>query len=87
MIIKGSFYELRKMTDAPFYDLYVPKVVNKGKDTERVDMAAIGYGMPFSSCIRKLVEMKMNDDNNVYTVLEYIERYEELVTELSKDFE
>lgn len=55
MVIKGSFYEMKKLSDAPFYDLSVMTKVHEGSEKEREELKIVGYGIPFDSCIIDLL--------------------------------
>lgn len=87
MVIKGSFYEMKKLNDAPFYDLSVMTKVHEGSEKEREELKIVGYGIPFDSCINRLVDVKLREEVGEYTIPEYLEKYEEIVKLISKDFE
>ena len=50
---------MEKLTDASFYNLSIPVKVNAGTDKEREEFKIVGYGMPFDSCIKQIVDYRM----------------------------
>lgn len=52
MIFSGSNFMLKQSKSGyGSFDLYREKIINKGKDNERVDLVLIGYGLPFHTAI------------------------------------
>lgn len=54
--IKGPEYVIRSNTGLNFtWDLYLLKVVNKGKPTEKYEFKPAGYGMKLETCIKDII--------------------------------
>lgn len=87
MVIEGKDYKIEKLTDAPFYNLSKLVTVNAGTDKERTEFKIVGYGMPFDTCIKQIVDNRMAKLEGTYSPKEYVNLYEEMVNELGKDFE
>jgi hypothetical protein len=87
MVIEYGKFKMEKLKDAPFYNLSVLSVVNAGKENEREEFKIIGYGMPFDSCIKRIVDYEINQIEGIYTIKEYVEKYEELVNKIGNEFE
>ena len=87
MTIEGNGYKIEKLTDAPFYNLSITAVINVGTDKEREEYRIVGYGMPFDSCIKQIVDYRMAKLEGTYSPKEFVDLYEELVMELGKDFD
>ena len=87
MVIEGNGYKMEKLTDASFYNLSIPVKINAGTDKEREEYKIVGYGMPFDSCIKQIVDYRMAKLEGVYSLKEYIDLYENMVNELGKDFD
>jgi hypothetical protein len=87
MVIEGNGYKMEKLTDASFYNLSIPVKVHAGTDKEREEFKIVGYGMPFDSCIKQIVDYRMAKLEGVYSLKEYIDLYENMVNELGKDFD
>lgn len=87
MVIEYGKFKMEKLEDAPFYNLSVLSVVNAGKENEREEFKIIGYGMPFDSCIKRIVDYEINQIEGIYTIKEYVEKYEELVNKIGNEFE
>ncbi len=87
MVIEYGKFKMEKLEDAPFYNLSVLSVVNAGKENEREEFKIVGYGMPFDSCIKRIVDYEIKQIEGVYTIKEYVEKYEELVNKIGNEFE
>lgn len=87
MTIEGNDYKMEKLTDASFYNLSIITIVNAGTDKEREEFKIVGYGMPFDSCIKQIVDYRMAKLEGSYSPKEYIDLYENMVVELRKDFD
>lgn len=75
IIIKDLDFEMEQVKSTPFFNLKLPTVVNEGKENERIDMKIGGYGMPFETCIQKIVSLKLAKIDETYTAQEYMEAY------------
>lgn len=87
MTIEGDFYKIEKLDDAPFYNLSILTKVNKGTDKEREEFKLIGYGMPFNTCIERIVDYQLKNLEGIYSVKEFLEKYKELVNKIGNEFE
>lgn len=87
MEIVGEFYKIEKIEDAPFYNLSLLTTINAGTEKERTEFKIVGYGMPFDSCIKRIVDYQLQTLEGEYTIKEYLEKYEELVEIISNEFE
>lgn len=87
MVIEYSKFKMEKIENAPFYNLSILSVVNAGKENEREEFKIIGYGIPFDSCIKRIVDYEINRIEGIYTIKEYVEKYEELVNKIGNEFE
>ena len=87
MVIEGNGYKIEKLTDAPFYNLSITVVINVGTDKEREEYKIVGYGMPFDSCIKQIVDYRIAKLEGTYSPKEFVDLYEGLVMELGKDFD
>jgi hypothetical protein len=81
IIIKDLDFEMEQVKSTPFFNLKLPTIVNEGKDNERLDMKIDGYGMPFETCIQKIVSLKLSKVDKTYTAVEYMDAY---TTEVNK---
>lgn len=82
LVIKDDNFEMVQ-TSGPFFDLNVLTKVNEGKENEREEMKLIAHGLPFDSCLKQLVQLKI-DKSKTYSVTEYIEAFAKGVDEISK---
>jgi hypothetical protein len=87
MEIVGEFYKIEKLEDAPFYNLSLLTTINAGTEKERTEFKIVGYGMPFDSCIKRIVDYQLQTLEGEYTIKEYLEKYEEFVEIISNEFE
>lgn len=87
MVVEYDKFKMEKIEDAPFYNLSILSVVNAGKENEREEFKIIGYGMPFDSCIKRIVDYEMSQIEGIYTIKEYIDKHEELVNKIGNEFE
>jgi len=87
MTIEGSFFKMEKIDDSAFYNLSLLTKINKDTDKERVEFKLVAYGIPFDSCIRKIVNYQLRELEGTYTIKEYIEKYEELVNIIGDEIE
>ena len=67
-------------TSGPFFDLYQLVKVNEGKENEREEMKLTDYGIPFDTCLKKVVHFQLSDKE--YTLKEYVTAYKEAVDRL-----
>ena len=81
--IKEKDFEMFQVKDGPFFDLSVLSKVNAGKSDEREEMKIVAYGIPFESAIKYIVSYKLLQEDAVYSVSELVEKYKEIVKEVS----
>ncbi len=89
LVIKEENFEMVQSSKSggPFFDLYLPTKINEGKINERTEMKLVGHGMPFEVCIKHLIGIKMKDEDGIYTIKEYIEKYKNVASEVFKLFQ
>lgn len=66
-------FKMEQVGTTPFFNLKIPTIVNKGKDTERIDMKIDGYGMPFETCLLKVIHKRLGELDITCTATEYID--------------
>lgn len=84
MIIEDQDFRIEKLKDCEFYDLSFLKIINEGKDNEREEFQVVAHGLPIDNCIKRVIDYRMRDEEGVYTLSEYLEKYKELVDEFAK---
>lgn len=82
IIIEDLDFSMEQVKATPFFNLKLPTIVNEGKENERIDMKIDGYGMPFETCIQKIVSFRMAKIDATYTAVEYMNAYTAQVHEL-----
>jgi len=75
IIIKDLDFEMEQVKSTPFFNLKLPTIVNEGKENERIDMKIDGYGMPFETCIQKIVSFKLAKLTGTFKAVEYMDMY------------
>ena len=84
VIEEKDFKMVQSSKTGPFFDLYLPYVVNAGKDNERIEMKLSGYGHSFEYCIDLLVKIRIAKKQEIYTMKEYMETYMKEIDEIKK---
>jgi hypothetical protein len=57
LLIQGSDFVLRNLDEASnSYDLYLLKVVNKGKENQKYEFKIYGYGMSLGSALHHIIQ-------------------------------
>ena len=84
VIEEKDFKMVQSSKTGPFFDLYLPYVVNAGKDNERTEMKLSGYGHSFEYCIDLLVKIRIAKKQEIYTMKEYMETYMKEIDEIKK---
>lgn len=56
--IQGPEYVIRNSGYGFTWDLYLLKVVNKGKENQKYEFKPAGYGMKFETCIRTIINYR-----------------------------
>lgn len=58
--IQGSDFVLRCLDEASnFYDLYLLKVVNKGKENQKYEYKWYGYGMTLGTALKHIIQYRV----------------------------
>lgn len=90
MIIENSDYVLEQISDTSLlWDLTFPKVINKGKDNERIEFKDPLYGIPIDNAKKRIalwrVNKKLDKDNkttpNNFNIL-YKQEFDKINKEL-----
>lgn len=84
VIEEKDFKMVQSNKTGPFFNLYLPYTVNKGKEKERTEMRLIGYGYSFEYCIDLLIRKRLNEKSEIYTLEEYMKVYMKEVDEIKK---
>ena len=84
VIEEKDFKMVQSSKTGPFFDLYLPYIVNAGKDNERTEMKLSGYGHSFEYCIDLLVKIRIAKKQEIYTMKEYMETYMKEIDEIKK---
>lgn len=84
VIEEKDFKMVQSSKTGPFFDLFLPYIVNAGKDNERTEMRLSGYGHSFEYCIDLLIKIRVSKKQEVYTMKEYMETYMKEVDEIKK---
>lgn len=84
MIFSGSNFMLKQSKSGyGNFDLYREKVVNKGKNNERVDLVLIEYGLSFQTAVQMYILDKLRDRD--YTLKEYLKEYQKLLKNIIEE--
>lgn len=84
MIFSGSNFMLKQSKSGyGSFDLYREKIINKGKDNERVDLILIGYGLPFETAVQMYILDKLRDEE--YTLKQYLKEYQKLLKNIIEE--
>ena len=79
-------FKITKLKDSYFYNLEKMETINE-KDGKRQEYKINSLGIPFHTCIEKIVDYELRNLDGVYTINEYLDIYKNLVNELSKAFD
>lgn len=83
--IQGEDYIIKQSLEgSKHFDLWLPKVINKGKENERVEFKDPSYGMTLLSAIESIILHRLNTKKEVYTLKEFIKEYKEERIKLEK---
>ena len=63
------------------FTVELPKVVNAGKDNERIEFDIIANGVPFESAIKMIVGYKMSQLDK-FTLKDYVLKYQSITNEV-----
>lgn len=81
--IEQEGFKMVQSSAGPFFDLYLPKTINKGKPNERTEMVLSGYGHSFEYCIKLLITIRLSKSES-YSINEYMQAYVKEVNEIKK---
>jgi hypothetical protein len=87
IVIKIEEFEMVQVDTGPFFNFSALTTINAGKENERKEMKLIAYGIPFETCMKQIVGIKMGKQKEFtgnVTVHDYIEKYKQVVNEVSK---
>lgn len=67
LLIQGSDFVLRNLDEASnAYDLYLLKVVNKGKENQKYEFKIYGYGMSLGSALHHIIQYRVRKRKGVF---------------------
>lgn len=67
LLIQGSDFVLRNLDEASnSYDLYLLKVVNKGKENQKYEFKIYGYGMSLGSALHHIIQYRVRKRKGVF---------------------
>ena len=67
LIIQGSDFVLKNLDEASnSYDLYLLKVVNKGKENQKYEFKIYGYGMSLGSALLRIIQYRVRKRKGVF---------------------
>lgn len=84
IIEEKDFKMVQSIKTSPFFDLYLPYIVNEGKSNQREEMKLFGYGMSFEACIDILIKKKLSEKKDSYSIEEYLKSYIDEIKEVKK---
>lgn len=89
MIIENNDYILEQLSDnSNFWDLTFPKIINKGKDTERVEFKDPIYGVTLDNAKKRIALFRVNKklgDNTKTSPEKFSVLYKEEKTIINKE--
>lgn len=67
IVIQGSDFVLKNLDEASnYYDLYLLKVVNKGKENQKYEFKIYGYGMSLGSALQRIIQYRVRKRKGVF---------------------
>lgn len=87
MKIKEEDFIIEKIQDQNFFNLSFNTIVKKKDGTEKSEYKIIAYGIPFNTCIKKIVDYRMRSKEGECTIKEYVKLYEQEVNKIGNLFE
>lgn len=84
VIEEEGFKMVQSNKTGPFFDLFLPYIVNAGKNNERTEMRLSGYGHSFEYCIDLLIKIRLAKKQETYSIKEYMESYMNEINEVKK---
>lgn len=83
MVIEGEDYKLQYDSDHDRFDLYLLKVINaKDPEKRREEFVLYGYSMHLDSCLKKIINYRINKGNHTLDLKTYLEQYHTFVKAL-----
>lgn len=66
------------------WDLELAKVVRPKNGEPRIEFKPEGYGMSMESCMRRIINKRISDKKEVWSLKEYVEEHKRQLDELKK---
>lgn len=66
------------------WDLELARVVRPKNGEPRVEFKPEGYGMSMESCMKRIINKRISDKKEVWSLKEYVEEYKKQLDELKK---
>lgn len=67
IVIQGSDFVLKNLDEASnSYDLYLLKVVNKGKENQKYEFKIYGYGMSLGAALHRIIQYRVRKRKGVF---------------------
>lgn len=92
MIIEENNFKIESTDNIGRYDLYIKKVINKGKENEREEFVINGYDMPLENILRRLIHLNVCNKLETCDLKTFIKEYSsenkklrELLDPINKD--
>lgn len=86
IVIEDYDFKMEQVKSSPFFNLSMMVAINEGKENERYELKIVGYGLPFESCLKKIVSYKLEELDITCSVSEYLELYTKETDNLMKLF-
>ncbi len=68
LVIQGADFAMKAYNEATdLYDLYLLKVVNKGKENQKYELRNFGYGMTMYRCFKKIIQYRVTKRKSTFT--------------------
>lgn len=83
MIIEEKDFKIEEGSTLARYNLYLRKIINKGKDNEREDWDIEGYDMSMPAIFNKLSHILTDRKLDKCSLKQYMRQYKESINELS----
>lgn len=82
IVIEDANFRMEQVS-GPFFNLSFLSKINAGTEKEREEMKLVDYGLPFETCLKRIVSLEMSKEEGPFTVSEYIEKYKQIVNKMS----
>lgn len=78
MIIEGPDFKLEYVDESVMlFDLELAKVINKGKEKERIEFKNIGYGLTLDNAIKKIIMHRISNKHDVTDLKTFQKEFKE----------